>query len=223
MRKSRNIFAWLGMKEEKTVLEHSRQHLAKVLVTVEKLNDAIRALEKGDIPGKDKSIEEVKAAEREGDDLRRQMMKSLSEGLLLPLDRGDLMHFVKILDSIADWAKGAARLLEFCKTDILPPAFIKGLRENSDFIVEEAEKLNEATESLIKNDLEKALSDCSLVEELEEKADDKKRDLLGILLATDLAAPQLLLLFQIIEAVENVSDRIEDAADLIRILAVKSK
>ncbi len=222
MRKSRNIFAWLGMKEEKAVLEHSRQHIAKVLVTVERLNDALCALEKGDIPGRDKAIEELKVAEHEGDDLRREMMKSLSEGLLLPLDRGDLMHFVKRLDSIADWAKGAARLLEFCKSD-LPSQLLKGLRENSDFIVEEAEKLNEATESLIRNDSEKALSDCSSVEELEEKADDKKRELLGILLATDLAAPQLLLLFQVIEAVENVSDRIEDAADLIRILAVKSK
>jgi len=188
---------------------------------VEKLSDAFHALEKGDMSLKDKAIEELKTAEREGDELRRQMMKDLSEGLLLPLDREDLMNFVKRLDSIADWAKGVGRLLEFCKPD-LPANLIQGLRKDSDFIVEEMEKLNEATESLIRDDLETALSNCSAVEELEEKADDQKRELLGILFATDLAAPQLLL-FQIIEAVENVSDRIEDAADLLRILVVKSK
>jgi len=222
MGKSRNIFAWLGKREEKMALEHSRAHLAKVIVAVEKLSDAFHALEKGDMSLKDKAIEELKTAEREGDELRRQMMKDLSEGLLLPLDREDLMNFVKRLDSIADWAKGVGRLLEFCKPDLLAN-FIQGLRKDSDFIVEEMEKLNEATESLIRDDLETALSNCSAVEELEEKADDQKRELLGILFATDLAAPQLLLLFQIIEAVENVSDRIEDAADLLRILVVKSK
>ena len=61
------------------------------------------------------------------------------------------------------------------------------------------------------------------LEELEEKADDKRRELLEILFADNLPANQLLLFFRIVEAVESVSDRIEDAADLIRILAVKSK
>jgi len=222
MRKSRNIFAWLGKKEEKTSLEHTRQHIAKVMVTVEKLNDAICALEKGDIPEKDKAIEEVKVAEHEGDILRRQMMAELSEGLLLPLDREDLMRFVKRLDNIADSAKSATRLLEFCKTN-LPVELIRKLREDSNLIVEEMEKMNEAMDSLIKNDIEETLSRCSAVEELEEKADDKRRELLEILFAADLPANQLILFFEIIETVESVSDRIEDADDLIRILAVKSK
>ena len=78
-------------------------------------------------------------------------------------------------------------------------------------------------DSLIKNDIEETLSRCSVVEELEEEADDKRRELLEILFAADLPANQLILFFEIIETVESVSDRIEDADDLIRILAVKSK
>ncbi len=222
MRKSRNIFAWLGKREEKTALEHSRKHIAKVMVTVEKLNDAICALEKGNIPEKDKAIESVKIAEHEGDTLRRQMMTELSEGLLLPLDREDLMRFVKRLDNIADSAKSAVRLLEFCKTN-LPAELIRKLREDSDLTVEEMEKMNEAIEALIKSDAKETLSRCSAVEELEERADDKRRELLEILFGAELPANQLLLFFRIIETVESVSDRIEDAADLIRILAVKSK
>ena len=150
------------------------------------------------------------------------MNVELSKGLLLPPDREDLILLNESLNNIADGAKGIVRLLEFLEKPPLPE-LCKQILEDSLLAVKAAEKLKEAIDALIKNDIEKVLEDCAQIETLEEEGDDKRRELLGSLVKTDLKGALLLLIYEIIDMVENLIDDIKDAAGHVRILAIKAK
>ena len=57
----------------------------------------VKAFIHGDINAKAAVIENVRKSEHAADILRSKMVSELSEGLLLPPDREDPMHFVKVV------------------------------------------------------------------------------------------------------------------------------
>jgi predicted phosphate transport protein (TIGR00153 family) len=150
------------------------------------------------------------------------MVSELSEGMLLPPDREDLMHFVKTLDKIADWTNGAARILGFIE-EKLPDNVLKNISDATELIFNSISKLKEAIESLTKNDLKKALTDCQIVDEIEHQADDQKKLLIEAIIHAKLEPTSLLLSYQLAEYLEGVTDKIEDAADFLKVVAIKSK
>ncbi len=111
MREMRNILGWLGIAQEQVILQDAQKHVEETYKTVLSFTNAVEAFVKGDAAGKKSAIENVRVSEHEADILRSKMVSQLSESLMLPPDREDLMHFVKSLDRIADWTNGAARIL----------------------------------------------------------------------------------------------------------------
>ncbi len=222
MQESRNIFGWLGREQEKVALERAKKHVDKVYETVINLQEAIACFVRNDLVGKAESIQKVKASEHEADLIRRSIMDALTEELIAPPDREDLMHFTKSLDAIADHANGAGRLLDFLE-EKLPESILGKLVETAKIITMAVERLRDAMNTLVSNDIKKALRDCISVEELEERADEQKRLTIEAIIRSDLSAPILLLIYQLTESMENVADKIEDCADFIRVLAVKAR
>jgi predicted phosphate transport protein (TIGR00153 family) len=222
MRETRNILGWLGMAEEKSILEDAQKHVEETYKTVTYFSEAVRAFIQGDLSAKTKAIENVRESEHQADILRSKMISELSEGLLLPPDREDLMHFVKTLDKIADWTNGAARILGFIEGK-LPENVFKDISTATETIVTSISKLKEAIESLSKNDLKKTLQDCEDVDRLEHEADDQKKALIGSIIHAKLEPTSLLLSYQLAEYLEGVTDKIEDAADFLKVMAIKSK
>ena len=150
------------------------------------------------------------------------MVSELSESLLLPPDREDLMHFVKSLDRIADWTNGAARILGFIEHK-LPENVLANISASTGLIVNSTSKLKDGIAALTKNDLKKALQDCEDVDHLEHEADDYKKILIESMLQAKLEPITFFLCFQLAEYLEGVTDKIEDAADLVKVVAIKSK
>lgn len=222
MRETRNILGWLGAKQEEIVLVDAKQHVDVTYQTVEWFRKAVLAYIKGDAAGKNEAVIKVRECERQADDLRIKMVDALSKGLLVPPDREDIMHFVKSLDRIADWTNGAARLLDFL-TERLPQPIANELSAATDIIFSSISKLKDGIHSVMRNELDRAIIDCNEVEAYETKADDQKRTLIGLIIKAKLDAPTLLLSFQLAEYMEGVTDKIEDAADFIKVLAIKSK
>ena len=132
------------------------------------------------------------------------------------------MHFVKPLDRIADWTNSAARLLGFIEQK-LPDDVLGNLSVATDLIVESVTKLRDGIHSLAKNDLKKALEDCAEVDRFEHEADDQKKTLIEAIIHAELDPASLMLAYHLAEYMEGVTDKIEDDADFIKILAVKSK
>lgn len=214
-----NILSWIGMEREKAVLEVSRKHTEIIRETVDKLENAFAAYVRGDFAAKNAAIKEVITAERQADLIRRNLLDQLSEGILLPPDREDLIHFVKRMDSIADHANASARLFEFLDKT-LPNGIPVKLYEFAKTALLAVNKLREAIE-LMSKDKKTVLATCTEVELLEEQGDEQKKELTGIILKSNLDAGTLVLVHDLIDAVEETIDRAEDCADLVRIFAVK--
>ncbi len=222
MREIRNILGWLGMAEEQSILQDAQKHVEETYKTVAYFSDAVKAFIQGDLAAKAKAIESVRESEHQADILRSKMVDELSEGLLLPPDREDLMHFVRGLDKIADWTNGAARILGFIEQK-LPENILINISSATALIFTSISKLREAIQSISKNDLKKALADCQDVDHIEHDADDQKKLLIETIIHAKLEPATLLLCYQLAEYLEGVTDKIEDAADFIKVLAIKSK
>lgn len=222
MKESRNIFGWFGMKQEQFIMEDARKHVDVTYQTVEWFKKAVSALIAGDEKAKKEAVQKVMECEHEADQIRKKMVNELSEGLLVPPDREDLMHFVKSLDRIADWTNGAARLLEFIEQK-LPENILENISKATELIFSSVAKLKDGILSLAENDLKKALLDCEEVDHIEHEADDQKKILIGSLIHAKLEPTTLLLGYQLAEYLEGVTDKIEDAADFVKVVAIKSK
>ncbi len=222
MKEKRNILGWLGMAEELSILKDAQKHAEETYRTVTYFTEAVKAFIQGDLNAKTVAIENVRNSEHEADSLRSKMVAELSEGLLLPPDREDLMHFVNTLDKIADWTNGAARLLGFIEQR-LPDNILKNMSTATELIFESMSKLKDGIQSLINDDLKKALRDCEDVDQLEHDADDQKKVLVESIIHAKLEPATLLLSYQLAEYLEGVTDKIEDAADFVKVLAIKSK
>jgi predicted phosphate transport protein (TIGR00153 family) len=222
MKEIRNILGWLGMAQEQSILQDAQKHVEEIYQTVTHFTEAIKAFTQGDMQAKVLAIEKVRESEHKADELRSKMINELSEGLLLPPDREDLMRFARNLDNIADWTNGAARILGFIEQK-LPENILKNILSATELIFTSTSKLKEAIESLTKNDLKKALNDCEDVDHIEHDADDQKRLLIETIIHAKLEPATLLLSYQLAEYLEGVTDKIEDAADFIKVLAIKSK
>jgi len=222
MKEIRNILGWLGMAEEQSILQDAQKHVEETYKTVQHFAEAIKAFILGDLNAKTQAIENVRQSEHEADVLRSKMVRELSESLLLPPDREDLMHFVRNLDQIADWTNGAARILGFIEQK-LPDSILKNISTATELIFGSISKLKEAIQSLTKNDLKKALADCEEVDRIEHDADDQKKVLIETIIHANLQPTSLLLCYQLAEYMEGVTDKIENAADLVKILAIRSK
>jgi len=175
-----------------------------------------------DLNAKTTALENVRLSEGRADILRSKMVSQLSEGMLMPPDREDLMHFVITLDKIADWTNGAGRLLGFIEQK-LPDNVLKNISLATDLIVNSVTKLKEAIGFLTKNDLKKALVDCEEICHIEHQADDQKKLLIESIIHAKLEPTELLLSYQLAEYLEGVTDKIEDAADLVKVVAIRSK
>lgn len=222
MKETRNILGWLGMAEEQSILEDAQKHVDETCRCVSYFSEAIKAFVQGDLEAKKVAIEKVRESEQQADILRSKMVRELSEGLLLPPDREDLMHFVKTLDKIADWTNGSARLLGFIEQK-LPENILKNIALATELIVTSISKLKDGIRAVIRNDLKKALLDSEHVDRLEHEADDQKKILIESIIHTKLEPAILLLSYQLAEYLEGVTDKIEDAADFIKVVSIKAK
>jgi len=222
MKEARNILGWLGMAEEQSILQDAQKHVEETYKTVSYFSDAVGAFVRGDIAAKKTAIENVRQSEHQADILRSKMVNELSEGLLMPPDREDLMHFAKTLDKIADWTNGAGRLLGFIEQK--PPEDIsKNIVKATELIFNSVSKLRDSIGAIIKNDLKKALADCEDVDRIEHEADDQKKLLIEAIIHANLEPTNLLLCYQLTEYLEGVTDKIEDAAEFVKVIAIKSK
>jgi len=222
MKEMRNILGWLGMAQEQAILQDAQKHVEETYKTVSYFTEAVNAFIKGDLQAKTVAIENVRDSEHKADVLRSKMVKELSESLLLPPDREDLMRFVKSLDRIADWTNGAARILGFLEGK-LADNILKNMSAGTELIFISISRLKEAIQALAKNDLKKALEDCEEVDRIESEADDQKKFMIEAIIHTKLEPATLLLCYQLAEYLEGVTDKIEDAADFIKVAVVKSK
>lgn len=215
-----NIFEWIGARDERRALVQVGEHVEKVGEVVRLLNEGLQACANGNKEEADAIHEQLSQSERAADRIRRDLLTSLSEGLLLPPDREDLVRLIEGIDDVADDANGASRLVILFDGD-MPGELTGELIEFAQLLVDATDRMGEALSTLYRGTAAETLRKCTEVEEIEEECDQRKAAFLRRIFSMDLTPARLLMLHDLIEAMESTSDRAEDTADVIRTLAVK--
>ena len=225
MFKSSNITVWLSRREEKKVLELCKSHLNKIVETVEEMKWVVHSFCNEDFNAMEEHYKKAFDNERAADDIKHHILRNISAGPLHPIQREEVIRLVLTADDIAENAKSGARKLRLASTKCLTDQISVGLREMADMCVEIAHSVRIAFEKLnVGKDA--AIEAANQVEALEESIDEFRLGLLKAILSCKQPvvsikslAPWLMLL-NAIENMEDVSDRSEDVADVIRSIAI---
>lgn len=200
----------LGGEKENKVIEKMREHLKYV----EEANELLKVMIEKDDKDLAKEICEI---EKHGDVIRRDIALYLYEGAFIPGLRANLYRFAEIVDEIIDEVEDTSiaytlipKLKEEIKKDCLRVAKIN---------VKMSEDLIAAFECL---QSECELKDRTLVIRVrEEEVDRIKGELYKKMMKMDIKNYwEGEMLSNFIRHLVNISDLIEDAADIIQILNV---
>ncbi len=197
--------------KEKEVIELFKEHINSVKLSCEIFTKAIESGDKG-------LLTEVCELEKTGDAIRRDIALKLYEGAFLPVMRGTLYKLAETIDEILDTLENTAvdyaRLTSELDGDVRELC-VKVAILNTKMSV----NLMEAFEALGK---EADLSDKTIkIRTREREVDAIKREIYKKLVKKEVRSFwEGKILSNFIDGLVNVSDIIEDAADLIQILNV---
>lgn len=222
MKETRNILAWIGAAEGKAVLDDARDHVEETCKTVRFFSEEVEAFISGDAAGRASALTAAAESERRADTIKAKMVRALSDSLLLPPEREDLLSLVKTLDKIADRTLSTGRLLNYIEAS-LPEGVLANISAATELIVRSVAKLKDGIDSLIRNDAKGAIANCEEADRIEHDADDQKRVLIEAIIHASLDPTSLLLGYHLAESMEGITDRIEDAAHLVKGFALKAR
>lgn len=214
------LIGWLYGRRKSRLISSVVKHLELATRCIEDISEATRkALNNEDPSG---ILELLNEREKEADGYRRSIIYELSRSELTAEDKDDLSHLVKRVDMIADYARGAGRILA-----ILPKlgGLSVELRSCISDMVELLVKCGRATRRCVETlleDKEEALKYADIVEEVEEEVDEAYGRCRKLIVDSlnDLPATHIIFISQFLDALENTADSCEDTVDQVRVIAI---
>ena len=215
------LLRWFEKRREERAIRMIRQHLALVVSIVEDLETAIQAIMDGKRDKMREAVTRIAKNEEAADKLRRKIMDELSHGELSPIDREDLMKIVKGVDMVADWSHESARLLAVIPMDEISEPIKQACNKMMEGVKKCVYALRKCINSMMENPKE-ALNAADEVEREEENVDDLHRDSRKALLnEREIRASVAVMLNELCEALEMISDWCEDTCDQVRIIMIR--
>ena len=208
-------------KQEEESIDLAKEHLAKTELCLKEMVNTFNAY----LENKGKEAEnfalQVDRLESEADNLRREIAKGLFGGAFLPLFRESFLNFVEAVDKIADEAESCCDLIILESPDVpddLKLSFKEIVRDS----VLSFQPLKEGFGYLLK-DFSLILEQVQKVNVKEAEVDQKEEDLTRRIFSSNLELAQKILLKQLVAKICDISDRAEDAADRLEVLAIKGR
>jgi len=208
------IFSFLAPKEGKfypLFKDASANLIIGAELLVEFMNEP--AEEKRELLG-----QKIKEAELVGDQIAKNLYKTLSSTFITPFDREDIFELIHATDSVLDLMYGAAKQTHLYKLMVIPDEF----RDMADTIRKASIEINTAFNGLrdVLN-LSKYKDNCHKIGELEEHADDINHRYLAKLFQEEKDAIELIKKKDILAALEKAVDRCDDVADILSSVIIK--
>ncbi|MBW3661153.1 MAG: TIGR00153 family protein [Gemmatimonadetes bacterium] len=123
------------------------RHTRKVHETVAEVRPIIEAFLAEDHDEVARIYERISDLEHEADEIKREIRNHLPKSLFLPVDRGDMLKYLKEQDAIADAAEDIAVLLTIRRTRI-PPQLHDDVLALTDKVISVSEQLVEAAQEM---------------------------------------------------------------------------
>jgi predicted phosphate transport protein (TIGR00153 family) len=162
--------------------------------------------------------QKIKETELVGDQIARNLYKTLSSTFITPFDREDIFDLIHATDSVLDLMHGASKQTHLYKLREIPAEF----REMADVIRRASIEINTAFNGLrdVLN-LSRYKDNCQKIGELEETADDINHRYLAKLFQEEKDAIELIKKKDILAALEKAVDRCDDVADILSSVIIK--
>lgn len=161
----------------------------------------------------------VHKSESVADDLRREIEYFIYERSLFPESRGDILGLLETLDYIPNQIQESVKML--VEQRIIIPQLLDGeLRQMVQITQKSAEITFQAVRNLFSN-FRDVLEMLGQIDALESEVDKIQSDLIIKIFKSDFEPFQKILLRDLINELENVSDYAEKAGDYMRIMIVK--
>jgi predicted phosphate transport protein (TIGR00153 family) len=163
-----------------------------------------------------RAVERIKEIEHRGDDMTHRILVKLNQTFITPFDREDIHLLASSLDDVLDFIFAASdRLLNYKITQPSPSAKVL-----ASIILKQTEELRKAV-GLLSND-GRLLNHCVEVNRLENEADQVSREAIGRLFDNSSDAITLIKLKELLEILEEASDKAEDVANVLETVVLKN-
>ena len=162
------------------------------------------------VPAKCQAIKDV---EHRGDDITHKAFERLHTQFITPFDRSEIHRLLSRIDDVLDLADAAAERLGLYDIDTVLPES----RELCAVLVEQTRKMEEAVRGLrnMKKDPETILAACQEMNKLENQADTLTRKTMAKLFKRGNDPLTVMKWKEIIDLIEDATDRAEDVANVI--------
>ncbi len=166
-------------------------------------------------PPKTDKAHEIKEIEHKCDFLTHEIIQRLNKTFVTPIDREDIHSLARTLDDVMDAIDNAAALIPLYKIDRVRP----GARELAKIISNSADEVRRALEALEKRSgvLERAVE----INRLENEADRVHQRAVGQLFDEERDPIVIVKWKEILDLLEDATDRCEDVANLLENVVVK--
>jgi uncharacterized protein len=180
-----------------------------------KLNELVK---NPDFNQRQSLIKEIEDLEHKNDETTHQIFMELGRNFITPFDREDIHYLASALDDIADYIYASAKKINFYKVDPSEIGYQKMAEviEQGCFAVRDAvmelrnmKKLKTITDSLVR------------INSLENQGDDIYDMSIENLFASEPDAKEVIKKREIYQVMELVTDKCEDAANVIEGIIVK--
>jgi predicted phosphate transport protein (TIGR00153 family) len=187
----------------------------KLVVMGEKLKEVVS---EPDFDKRGQLIKEVEHMEHECDDFTHEIFTQLGKNFITPFDREDIHYLATALDDIADYIQAAAKKINFYKVN---PAD-SGIQKMADIIAQGCVAVNRAVVELRNMKNMRQITDALvLINSIENQGDDIFDMSIERLFDTEPDAKEVIKKREIYQVMEIVTDKCEDAANVIESIIVK--
>lgn len=199
-------------KEEK-FFEMFREAARNVVQGAEVIREMLDTFE-----NPNESYKKIKDLEHKGDQITHDVIEKLNKSFITPLDREDIYSLAGALDDVLDLIDAAAvRFVMYHVSKTTSEA-----RQFGYLIYKGAQALERGVEALTQDDPVRIKEFCVEANDLENEADRVFRDAISKLFEEEKDPIQLIKWKEIYETLERVTDKVEDAANILESVVVKN-
>ena len=203
------------------------EHTKRVHETVELVRPLFEAFLAEDWDRTEEIYRQISKLEHKADEVKIEIRNHLPRSLFLPVDRGDVLKYLKEQDAIADAAEDLGVILTLrrtiCPEDLKPLVLemVDQVVRTSELLVQIGTEMDELLESTFGGpEVERVLEQVDDVNRQEWEADKLQWTLARALLSheEDLDPVSLFMWMHTIEVLGGLADHAENTADLLRLM-----
>lgn len=179
----------------------------------------VKVVNEPDFGRRNALIKEMEDLEHANDEVTHTIFIELGKNFITPFDREDIHSLASALDDIADYIYASGKKINFYKID---PTSDQGIQKTAVAIEEAVIAVKQAVRELRNLKNTQKIVECVIkINSAENKADEIFDMSIEKLFASDVDAKELIKMRELYQVMEIVTDKCEDAGNVIESIVVK--